>query len=72
MELWALTNRWCFIGAAPSINPGVLPKIWSYGLLQIVGALLELHQLLIQVSFLNFGIVGSYKSMVLYWSSTIY
>jgi hypothetical protein len=61
MELWALTNRWCFIGAAPSINPGVLPKIWNYGLLQIDGALLERHHLLIQVSFLQY--VGAAPSI---------
>jgi hypothetical protein len=44
MEVWALTNQWCFIGAAPAINPSVLPKLWYYGLLQIDGALLEQHQ----------------------------
>ena len=60
MELWALT-RWCFIGAAPSIHPGVLPKLWNYGLLQIVGALLEQHHLLIHVSFLQY--VGAAPSI---------
>ena len=71
MDLWALT-RWCFLGAAPSIHPGVLPKIWHYGLLQIDGALLEQHHLLIRVSFYyNYGVMGSYESMVLYWLFTI-
>ena len=58
MALWALTNRWCFIGATPSINPSVLLlQLWKYGLLQINGALLEQRQLLILVSFLNYVIM---------------
>ena len=58
MALWALTNHWCFIGATPSINPSVfLLQLWYYGLLKINGALLEQHQLLILVSFLNYAIM---------------
>ena len=44
MALWTLTNRWCFIGATPSINPSILLlQLWSYGLLRIDGALLTIH-----------------------------